>query len=93
MTKISLPQTLIEQILDGAFTQTLDGAQAIDDLAGVVDHETEASAVDVGLQHGQSHAPALFDHGYDLVRVLHVGRQYRRHEVGRVKTLQPGRLV
>eukprot|EP00659_Diplonema_papillatum_P014932 gene14931-biopygen14991 len=79
--------------LHRAFAHALDRAEAIDDAAFVVHRELELGSVHVRRVEAQLHGAHFLDQGHDLVGVVHIRRQYRRHERRRVVSLQPRSLV
>ena len=73
----------LEDRLDGALAEALDGGQAE---AHALRHDREVllALVDVGRQHGDAPVAALGDVERQLVGVRRLDGQQRRHEVTRV---------
>ncbi|MNH84318.1 hypothetical protein D3C73_367370 [compost metagenome] len=78
---------------DRPFPHAFDGADAVDDLALVINVEVILPAVDVRRQDFQAHAPALIHQPHHLIGVIHIGGHNRGHKLGRIVGLQPQRLV
>ena len=71
----------------------LDRAQAVNNPPVVIHGELELGVVHIRRIEAQLHAAALFDQGYDLVGVVHIRRQHRRHKRRRIVSFQPSRLI
>ena len=78
---------------DRPFANAFDGADAVDNLAVVVNVEMVQAGVNIRGQNFQPHAPALVHQANDLLGVVHIGGHYRRHKLSRIVCLKPQRLV
>ena len=84
---------LVDDGLHRRFAHALDGAQAEADAGGSGDLKRVLRFVHVRRMNGELHADAFVDERDDLVGLVHVRRQHRRHERRGVVCLEPGRLV
>ena len=60
------------------------------------DLEVELTLIDIRRHHVDAHPPAVLDmleEELPPLGTLHLGREYRRHELGRVVRLQVGGLI
>ena len=90
----------LHDVVDRAFADALDRAEAIADrlrggrpIGWIEGVELVSGAVYVGWQDLEAERARLAEQVDHLVRVVHVGRQHRGHELGRIMGLEPGGLV
>ncbi|OQC27920.1 MAG: hypothetical protein BWX71_01111 [Deltaproteobacteria bacterium ADurb.Bin072] len=88
----AVPLTFFEHRIHRVLSQVLDGPQAEAD-AVVRDHELETALVDVRAEDRNAFLPALCDMLGDFIRVVHVERQVRSHELPEVVGLEVCGLI
>ncbi len=92
MEVAALPARL-QQRIDCGLADALDRPQAVDDGLRVATGKAVIGLVHVRRQDFQPYVAAFLDQPDDLVGVVHVRGQHRRHERGRIMRLEPRRLV
>ncbi len=84
---------LADDALDRPLAHALDRAKAVDHRPFGIDRKLVIAVVYKGPLDLEPHLLALFDQGHHLVGVVHVGREHRGHELGRVVGFEPQGLV
>lgn len=79
--------TRVDDRFDRPFADAFDRADAVDDLALIVNVEMVQSGVNIRRQNFQSHPPTLVHRADDLLGVVHIGSHHRRHKLCRIVRL------
>ncbi|MNM42531.1 hypothetical protein D3C81_533730 [compost metagenome] len=90
---VAAAQAFVHHRFAGALADALDRAQAVLDGVRRGRFKHEGGLVHLRRQHGQAEVAHLVQEADHLFGVVHVRRQRRGHELGRVMALEPGRLV